>query len=133
MGRQVRATCRDCRRGPTPGPLPALCECRSIAWRASMTTLYGYPTTPSASGMVCESATDDIACRSDSYISLKAAVDVAAAFTMLVITAPLIVVLLALVRLTSPGPALYSQVRLGRGGRPFRIFKIRTMTHDCER
>src|SRR5262249_20718427 len=30
------------------------------------------------------------------------------------------------------GPAIYSQVRLGRGGRPFLIYKLRTMYHKCE-
>ncbi len=46
---------------------------------------------------------------------------------------PVIVALWAAVRLTSVGPGFYSQVRVGRNGRPYRIFKIRTMTHDCER
>ncbi len=37
-----------------------------------------------------------------------------------------------LVVLTSRGPLLYSQVRVGRGGRRFTLYKIRTMTHNCE-
>lgn len=37
-----------------------------------------------------------------------------------------------LIRLTSKGPALYSQTRLGRFGRPFTIYKLRTMRHNCE-
>jgi lipopolysaccharide/colanic/teichoic acid biosynthesis glycosyltransferase len=36
------------------------------------------------------------------------------------------------VRLTSSGPAFYSQLRVGRGGREFRIYKLRTMYHNCE-
>ncbi len=67
------------------------------------------------------------------YESVKAACDFAVAVVLLVVTAPLMLAIMALVRLTSRGPALYSQVRLGKGGRPFRIWKIRTMTHDCER
>jgi lipopolysaccharide/colanic/teichoic acid biosynthesis glycosyltransferase len=46
---------------------------------------------------------------------------------------PILLAAIALVRLTSRGPALYSQTRLARGGRPFRIYKIRTMKHECER
>ncbi len=42
-------------------------------------------------------------------------------------------VAMVLVRLTSRGPAIYRQTRLGLGGRPFTIYKIRTMYHDCER
>jgi lipopolysaccharide/colanic/teichoic acid biosynthesis glycosyltransferase len=67
------------------------------------------------------------------YEAVKAAGDFAAALVLLVLTAPVLLAIMALVRLTSSGPALYSQVRLGKGGRPFRIWKFRTMTHDCER
>jgi lipopolysaccharide/colanic/teichoic acid biosynthesis glycosyltransferase len=37
-----------------------------------------------------------------------------------------------LVRLTSRGPAIYRQLRVGRHGRPFFMYKIRTMRHDAE-
>ncbi len=67
------------------------------------------------------------------YEVVKAACDRVAALVLLVLTAPMMLAIMALVRLTSSGPALYSQVRLGKGGRPFRIWKMRTMTHDCER
>jgi lipopolysaccharide/colanic/teichoic acid biosynthesis glycosyltransferase len=38
----------------------------------------------------------------------------------------------ALIRLTSKGPAIYTQERLGRFGRVFTIYKLRTMNHNCE-
>jgi lipopolysaccharide/colanic/teichoic acid biosynthesis glycosyltransferase len=50
----------------------------------------------------------------------------------LVILAPLLAALGLFVKLHSPGPAFYSQIRLGRSGRLFRIYKFRTMTHNCE-
>ena len=56
-----------------------------------------------------------------------------AALAMLALAWPLILALMALVRLTSRGPALYKQVRLGLDGRPYLILKLRTMYHDCER
>lgn len=45
-----------------------------------------------------------------------------------------LIILLAMiaVRITSPGPALYTQVRVGRHGRNFTMYKIRTMYHRCE-
>ena len=58
--------------------------------------------------------------------------DGALAVALLLLTAPLMLVAMMLVRLTSRGPAIYSQVRLGLGGRPFTIYKIRTMYRDCE-
>ena len=42
---------------------------------------------------------------------------------------PLLILMLA-VRLESPGPALFRQVRLGQGGRPFTIYKLRSMRVD---
>jgi lipopolysaccharide/colanic/teichoic acid biosynthesis glycosyltransferase len=41
-------------------------------------------------------------------------------------------VAMGLIRLTSRGPAIYSQTRLGRFGRTFTIYKLRTMRHNCE-
>lgn len=67
------------------------------------------------------------------YLSAKTVLEFAIASVLLVLSAPLILVVAALVKLTSPGPAFYSQVRLGKGGRPFRLHKVRTMMHDCEK
>jgi lipopolysaccharide/colanic/teichoic acid biosynthesis glycosyltransferase len=58
---------------------------------------------------------------------VKRAFDVAAATALLVPIGVPLVLLGALVRVTSPGPALFRQQRVGRGGRPFVILKLRTM------
>jgi lipopolysaccharide/colanic/teichoic acid biosynthesis glycosyltransferase len=50
----------------------------------------------------------------------------------LVILTPVIALTALLVRATSRGPAFYTQTRVGRNGRLFTIFKIRTMIHECE-
>ncbi len=67
------------------------------------------------------------------YSAVKAVADFLMALALLILAAPVILVCSLLVRLTSPGPALYSQIRLGWRGRPFRIFKLRTMRNDCEK
>lgn len=54
----------------------------------------------------------------------------AAALTPLVL--PLIGLLALLVRLTSRGPGFYGQVRVGKGGKHFRVWKLRTMREDAE-
>lgn len=61
------------------------------------------------------------------YGPVKRALDIAISGTALVLLSPLLVVLAALVRVTSPGPAFFRQVRVGRGGRPFVLLKFRTM------
>jgi len=61
------------------------------------------------------------------------AFDLAVGSCLLVVALPLIGLALLAVKLTSRGPALYMQTRLGRFGRPFRICKIRSMTHNCEK
>lgn len=59
--------------------------------------------------------------------------DVVGATAILILSAPLIGLGAALIKLTSRGPALYTQTRLGRYGEPFTIYKLRTMAHECER
>jgi lipopolysaccharide/colanic/teichoic acid biosynthesis glycosyltransferase len=66
------------------------------------------------------------------YLSLKAAVDFALALVLLIVASPLILLAMLLVKLTSRGPALYSQTRLGKDGAPFTIYKIRTMCQHAE-
>lgn len=60
----------------------------------------------------------------------KRGFDLFAAGLGLIVLAPLLLLLAAWVRLDSPGPVFYRQARVGRFGRPFRIHKFRTMTHD---
>jgi lipopolysaccharide/colanic/teichoic acid biosynthesis glycosyltransferase len=67
------------------------------------------------------------------YGRVKAGLDACLALTMLVLTSPLLVLAAVLVKTTSRGPFLYSQIRLGRGGKPFRIYKVRSMYHECEK
>jgi lipopolysaccharide/colanic/teichoic acid biosynthesis glycosyltransferase len=66
------------------------------------------------------------------YHGVKAALDWVAALVLLICAAPLLAALAILLKLTSEGPVIYTQVRLGRFGAPFRILKLRTMTHGCE-
>lgn len=62
---------------------------------------------------------------------LKRLVDVLGASAGLVVLFPFGVLLAALIKLDSPGPVIFRQLRVGRGGRPFRIWKFRTMQADA--
>jgi lipopolysaccharide/colanic/teichoic acid biosynthesis glycosyltransferase len=66
------------------------------------------------------------------YLPCKAVFDVAAAAVLLVLATPVILLAALLVKLTSRGPAFYTQTRVGRDGRLFTIYKVRTMIHRCE-
>jgi lipopolysaccharide/colanic/teichoic acid biosynthesis glycosyltransferase len=68
----------------------------------------------------------------DWYLRVKPVLDWFAAATLLVLAAPVVFLAFLAVRLTSAGPVLYSQIRLGRDGREFRIYKVRSMFHRCE-
>jgi lipopolysaccharide/colanic/teichoic acid biosynthesis glycosyltransferase len=62
----------------------------------------------------------------------KRLIDVCGASLGLVVSFPLMLLVAILVRLTSPGPILFRQLRQGQGGRPFWFLKFRTMTADAE-
>jgi len=53
--------------------------------------------------------------------------DLSVGLLCLVLLSPLLAVVAVMVRLTTPGPALFRQTRIGRGGRPFVLYKFRTM------
>ena len=66
------------------------------------------------------------------YREAKPWFDRTMAFILLIAFGPILLLSALLVKLTSRGPALYSQERVGEGGRLFRIIKLRTMRVDAE-
>ena len=62
----------------------------------------------------------------------KRVLDVSLATAVLVVTSPLLVTVAVLVRVTSRGPVLFRQTRVGRSGVHFRMLKFRTMRHGCD-
>lgn len=65
--------------------------------------------------------------------ALKRTADVAVSLSLLIATAPLLLVAALSVRLSDGGPALYKQARVTRGGHVFQILKLRTMRVDAEK
>ncbi len=70
-------------------------------------------TPPSAGAMAC-----------------KRAFDIVCSLLGLIVLSPLLLVVSLLVALTSPGGVFFRQERIGKGGKPFRIFKFRSMRKD---
>jgi lipopolysaccharide/colanic/teichoic acid biosynthesis glycosyltransferase len=46
---------------------------------------------------------------------------------------PFVAIIALLIKLDSPGPVIFTQTRIGKGGRPFRIFKFRSLKHNVDR
>jgi exopolysaccharide biosynthesis polyprenyl glycosylphosphotransferase len=69
---------------------------------------------------------------SRSTLLLKRVLDITVASVAVVVLAPLIVPIALAIKLDSRGPVLFSQLRAGRDGRPFRMRKFRTMVSDAE-
>ena len=63
---------------------------------------------------------------------LKRAGDVIGGLALVIIFSPVLLAIAALVRMTSPGPALFRQTRVGLHGREFTMLKFRSMTQDAE-
>ncbi|NUQ62833.1 MAG: sugar transferase [Pirellulales bacterium] len=70
--------------------------------------------------------------RRSAYMTEKRALDVTFSLVLLILASPVIALGALLVRLTSRGPAFYTQTRMGLAGRPFLIYKLRTMVQDSE-
>ena len=64
--------------------------------------------------------------------TIKRAIDLAVAIPVAVVLSPLMLGLALWVRRDSPGPALFRQERIGFDGRPFRLWKFRTMVVGAE-
>jgi lipopolysaccharide/colanic/teichoic acid biosynthesis glycosyltransferase len=63
---------------------------------------------------------------------LSRALDVVLAATLFVLTLPLLVLAAVAIRLESRGPVFYRQLRVGRDGEPFELWKLRTMVPGAE-
>ncbi|MDQ2797914.1 MAG: sugar transferase, partial [Actinomycetota bacterium] len=63
---------------------------------------------------------------------IKRGFDIVLSVLALTVLAPVLLIIGLLVRLTSRGPALFTQTRIGLHGREFRVMKFRSMCHDAE-
>ena len=66
-------------------------------------------------------------------LALKRAMDVVVSAAALCVLWPLYLIIALAIVIDDPGPVFYRQVRVGRGGKPFRIFKFRSMVVDADK
>ena len=67
------------------------------------------------------------------YESIKYSLDAIFALVLIALAAPLMVGIILAIRLTSRGPAIYTQPRLTKGGKTFTMYKFRSMYLDAEK
>lgn len=65
--------------------------------------------------------------------SIKKLIDIGAALLGIIVFSPLMLFAAIRVRLSSPGPVLYTQERIGYKGKPFRMYKFRSMIEEAEK
>jgi lipopolysaccharide/colanic/teichoic acid biosynthesis glycosyltransferase len=73
-----------------------------------------------------------VASRKRRYLAAKRVLDVVLCVLLLVFFAPILLLCALAVRLDSPGPITFTQLRTGRDGRRFRMYKFRTMLENAE-
>ncbi len=112
--------------GPAPlnGPTPPAAEDRSET---------GPPETEEGPLLIREDGGSGLAGaeRRGIYPALKCAMEAGVAAAALLVLSPLLAAVALLVKATSPGPALYGDLREGKGGRVFRCWKFRSMRKDA--
>ena len=75
----------------------------------------------------------DVLKRRRGRLALKRAMDIAISGAALCVLWPVLLLIALAIVIDDPGPVFYRQVRVGRGGKEFRIFKFRTMVVDADR
>ena len=68
----------------------------------------------------------------DVALRAKRCVDIAGAFLALILLWPVMLLVACAIKLDSHGPVLFTQDRAGKGGKPFRIYKFRSMVHNAD-
>lgn len=126
----------------TPGPSFTSVDLRRLAWSLESTeanlgvmgvldSVAPHRITP---GVLHGATINDVRVPRPSWVVrvTKAALDRTAAAVLLVLLAPVLGVIALAIRLDSKGPAFFTQTRIGLRGKPFRVYKLRTMVQDAE-
>jgi lipopolysaccharide/colanic/teichoic acid biosynthesis glycosyltransferase len=88
------------------------------------------PESPTSSGLPLQNALDTM---EGLPFVVKRAIDVIGASLGLLLLSPVLWIIVLLIRLDSPGPILFRQLRRGHRGKPFQVLKFRTMIVDAEK
>ena len=92
-----------------------------VTWRSHVDELHGLPVMDVAPPVL-----------DATHRAVKRAVDLAASIAIVAVALPIWLSIAVMIKLSSPGPVLFRQLRTGRAGRPFWICKFRTMRVGAE-
>lgn len=67
------------------------------------------------------------------YRTAKRVFDICASLIALILLSPVLLIISALVYLGDPGPMIYGQIRIGKNGKPFKMWKFRSMYKNSDR
>jgi lipopolysaccharide/colanic/teichoic acid biosynthesis glycosyltransferase len=109
----------------TPRVIPDNWDQETIAWQQQRLIQREYTLSMRNGGPTFESAQNPV------YAQLKQMLDVTLALPALILLAPVMLVVALAIRLDSPGPAVFKQRRVGKGGKLFTMYKFRSMTVDA--
>ena len=112
-----------------------LCDCRALSLKVSMLPRLADLLGPAVEiddveGVTVLGVNPPWLPRSSRMV--KRGMDLLIATACMIVVGPLLALLALAIKLDSRGPVLFAQERVGRGGRRFRLFKLRTMTVDAE-
>lgn len=63
---------------------------------------------------------------------IKRLIDITASIAIIILTCPIFIITAILIKIDSPGPIIFSQIRVGRWGREFKFYKFRSMVINAE-
>jgi lipopolysaccharide/colanic/teichoic acid biosynthesis glycosyltransferase len=63
---------------------------------------------------------------------VKRTIDIIGALIGLIVFFPVFLIITVIIKMTSPGPVIFKQQRLGKNLRPFTFYKFRSMHHNCD-
>jgi len=92
-----------------------------VTWRSQLDELHGMPVMDVAPPLA-----------RPWHRGMKRALDIAVALSTVIIGLPVWLVVAIAVKVSSPGPVLFTQARMGRRAQPFQIYKFRTMRTDAD-
>lgn len=80
-----------------------------------------------------KSSSQKVLLKTSAYKAMKKLADILLAFVGLVVSIPIIVIAVILIKSETEGPIIYTQKRVGKNGRIFQIYKLRTMYFNAEK